>query len=338
MKRKLESAYNLFKAFYNYNHHKLVLSNYPLITLIEITNRCNLRCGFCARDAVKRHRGFGDMTLQQYKYILNKYSKSIRHLRIFLHGEPTLHPDLITMIRYARQTGAASVGFTTNGVLVTKNKFLEMAKAGLTVIAFSFEGVTPEIYEKLRVGAKYETVKKNILDACITKTQLNLNVDISINIIDSALTRPGLPKFLREWSRVDGLNRVDVSRLHDWVKNTDVTALQPQLPSWLPRVCPAPWFETVIQYNGNITPCCAWLYKPLGNIFTDDLYTVWNNAEFVNLRRQLIAGRYTHRYCKNCTSLPFSEGSYYMVKETNPYYPLSRNFWDVFIRKRIKHD
>lgn len=328
---KLENAYNLFRAFHNYHHQKTVLSNYPMITLIEITNLCNLNCHFCAREAVEKHRGFGTMTLTQYKYILRKYSKCIRHPRIFLHGEPTLHPDITEMIRLARQVGASSVGFTTNGILVTKESFLEMAEAGLTVIEFSFEGVTPEIYETLRPGARYETVKRNILDACAVKTERGLAVNMSINIIDNALTRNHIPDFLREWSSIDGLDRVDVSHLHDWVGNTDVSSLEPVHPPWLPEVCPAPWFGVVIQYNGWIVPCCAWIYKPLGNIFEENLYDVWNNKEFVSLRKSLLAGRETHPYCKNCFSLPFSAGSHYMVKKTNRLYPLSENFFNVFI-------
>jgi len=243
----------------------------------------------------------------------------------------------LEIIKVTKDVGAKSVGFTTNGVLVTKDFFRKMIDAGLNVIEFSFEGTDKGSFEYLRRGAKYEVVEQNILDACAVKVENNYDVNISINIIDNKFTHSCLKDFLQKWTKVEGLDRVDIASLGDWVGTVDVSGLQHSqaIKYNVLNVCPAPWFSVVIQYNGWVVPCCTWLYEPFGNIFQDDLKKIWNGPRFVNFRETMLKGRTNHPYCSKCKANPFSPNSPYLKKPTR-LYPFTYSFLKVFILEPLK--
>ena len=80
---------------------------------IEITNACNLNCSFC----IKNKRKINYMTVENYKYIINKIRDYTKEIYLHVLGEPLLHPDIISFIEYASNEGLM-VNITTNGYLI----------------------------------------------------------------------------------------------------------------------------------------------------------------------------------------------------------------------------
>ena len=76
-------------------------------------------------------------------------------------GEPLLHPRLEEMVRQAKSAGCVA-GFSTNATLLFPDRAEGFLEAGLDWIAYSIDGATPATYEKIRVGASFEKVMKNI--------------------------------------------------------------------------------------------------------------------------------------------------------------------------------
>lgn len=83
---------------------------------IEITTRCNLDCFYCAGRLYDNQR---DMPFDMFAEILDshvlKYGRPSRAI-LQGEGEPTLHPDLYKMSRYARQKYRLMTQITTNGL------------------------------------------------------------------------------------------------------------------------------------------------------------------------------------------------------------------------------
>jgi radical SAM protein with 4Fe4S-binding SPASM domain len=64
-------------------------------------------------------------------------------------GEPTLHPDLLPLIRYSSQKGM-KVSIVTNGRRFADLRLCEEAiEAGVDRVSISIEGTTPSIHEKI---------------------------------------------------------------------------------------------------------------------------------------------------------------------------------------------
>lgn len=316
----------LYHSFYEFHHRHVWLSTLPQITTIEVTNACNLNCPMCSRDAIIKQRGLGFMKLADFKAVVDKYHAQLFHVRLFLHGESTLHPDLPEMIAYLngyRGKNVRSIGLTTNGVLVSPEYFRRLVDAGLDNIEFSFEGIDKQTYESIRKGANFGQVKYHIQDAC--RINRERGIDVGINIIDMKQTHDGLPSFISEWSRVEGLSRIDIGRLHDWNETLNIDRFGGKDGNCLP-ICPAPWFNALIHWNLTVVPCCRWLSKPFGNILEQDLMEIWNCVEMMELRRAMLKGRSNHAYCRTCCYNPFTKGSPYLVKPSR-FYPCTLSFF-----------
>lgn len=66
-------------------------------------------------------------------------------------GEPLLQPRLVEWITEANTAGCET-GFLTNGFLLKRETAEQMISAGLDWIAFSMDGATADIYEKIRAS------------------------------------------------------------------------------------------------------------------------------------------------------------------------------------------
>lgn len=108
---------------------------------VQTGPRCNLRCTYC------NVHGGDDPRLFETEYVeslvdlaASKIDRSRGRATIdFIGGEPTLHPDLPRLIRYARAR-FDEVSICTNGVLLHKRPMLldALVDAGLTMIRYSF--------------------------------------------------------------------------------------------------------------------------------------------------------------------------------------------------------
>ncbi len=57
------------------------------------------------------------------------------------------------------------------------------------------------------------------------------------------------------------------------------------------RLCPYPWFNMNVTWQGEVVPCCRDLTPKtvLGNVFeVDSLWEIWNSPAYISLRKALI--------------------------------------------------
>lgn len=113
---------------------------------LSITDRCNFRCVYCMEPDVRfadRHSLLSvDEVLQLARACVRL---GVRRIRL-TGGEPTLHPELTSIIRcVAAIDGVEDVSMTTNGSLVTPATLDEWKGAGLRRLTFSLDAVTPEV-------------------------------------------------------------------------------------------------------------------------------------------------------------------------------------------------
>ena len=288
--------HNNFKILWQYHHRHLRLETPPKIMTVEVTNACNLNCLWCVREATEQ-RGIGIMTQPTFDRILQFCQQTHQtSLQLFMHGESTLHPDLTDYMRQAKQLGIATT-FTTNGTKVTKAYGRKLLDAGLRSICFSFEGTSKDAYENIRVGAEYETVKRNILDFLETRRNHNPRCRVKLSILDCEYTHDALDHFVDEWqNRVDDIIIVPV---HDWGgvlgKNVNMEGRH------APEVCFFPWYGFAVYWNGDIAPCC--MYEGdmgLGNIHDAGIMRLWNSDAYQTFRDNMLHDRDSLPICRDC--------------------------------------
>lgn len=116
--------------------------------LLEVTRRCNLDCRFCFADGDQP-----ELTLDELKrtvdHIIEKAGKPLLQLS---GGEPTLRDDLPELIVYAREQGLKYIQLNSNGLRLAQDEeyVKRLAEAGLSFVFMQFDGVTNQVYMKLR--------------------------------------------------------------------------------------------------------------------------------------------------------------------------------------------
>lgn len=123
----------------------------PILLLISVTERCNLRCKGCYSHAIKDDKKIiqEELSIQDYKKIFDEASELGISLITLVGGEPLLRNDLIELA-----TSYKNIIFSvyTNGILMT-NRFKEIILSYRNIIPFfSLEGFKAETDERRGAG------------------------------------------------------------------------------------------------------------------------------------------------------------------------------------------
>jgi len=158
MKRSENQQHNIRE----YRAGSLELESLPRVVYIEATNACNLRCPMCpitigvaAYLYPVKYFDWGHFDL------VRPYLETAERCMMSGGGEPLLHPRFLDMVAEVKKAGAQTI-FNTNGTLLTETIAKELVRLEADTISFSVDGATPETYARIRVGADFDAVERNI--------------------------------------------------------------------------------------------------------------------------------------------------------------------------------
>lgn len=111
--------------------------------IVNMTYRCNNHCIFCATGDMPPIDADVKKTKAKLK---NAFANGIRQLD-FDGGEPTLHPGLFEVIRFARELGFQEINLTTNGRLLAYPGFArKIVNSGIKSLLISLHGHSRELH------------------------------------------------------------------------------------------------------------------------------------------------------------------------------------------------
>jgi MoaA/NifB/PqqE/SkfB family radical SAM enzyme len=107
---------------------------------------CNNNCQFCYE---KNNRHLPDKaTSEAKKEILAAWEKGRKEIH-FIGGEPTIRPDILDLINYAKKIGFKHVHITTNGRMFAYPDFAKrMIASGIVEVTFSIHGHSGKVHDK----------------------------------------------------------------------------------------------------------------------------------------------------------------------------------------------
>ena len=116
---------------------------------IEVTRRCNFRCGHCFVDAgAARPVEFSGDEIQT---LLKDLAACGTHTVAWSGGEPLIRKDLEELTQFARRLGMA-IGLASNGFLASKQRLQALKSSGLGIVQISLDGPDPERASRWRQG------------------------------------------------------------------------------------------------------------------------------------------------------------------------------------------
>ena len=143
--------------------------SHTVLAIIDVTNRCNLRCPICFANAATTGYVY-EPSKEQIREILVNF-RSNRPVPApalqYSGGEPTVRPDLPELVRMAHEVGFRHVEVNTNGILLAKDieYFKTLKEAGMNTIYLQFDGLDDEIYKKVRGVPLLKVKQKSIENA-----------------------------------------------------------------------------------------------------------------------------------------------------------------------------
>jgi MoaA/NifB/PqqE/SkfB family radical SAM enzyme len=256
---------------------------------IEPTNRCNLKCKICFARNSKRQ--IGDMSIENFIKIVEELEdiQTIKMVALNFAGEPLLHPNFSGMLRWVANNGW-TVGFTTNGMLLTEEIARTIIETGVAKIDISLDAVGPRV-EQMRKGINYRTVRKNIIRLREIKDELKGNtiIGISCAFSEDNILRDPLMVLANMYEIVDKIKVCPV-------RNENGTYQRPELFERAKvenMMCESPRYYMGILWNGDAVPCCADISAQhvMGNVLKEGVMGVFNNEKYNKLRKS---------NCENC--------------------------------------
>lgn len=144
---------------------------------ISLTDNCNLRCIYCMPNNEVFNNINNILSFNDYKFIINVFSKiGIKKIR-FTGGEPLLYENLDKLIRYTKDTcGIEDICMTTNAIGLY-DKIDNLKINGLKKINISIDSLNEDKYKKITRGGDLKKVLK-ALDKCI-----DLGIKVKINCV-----------------------------------------------------------------------------------------------------------------------------------------------------------
>lgn len=238
----------------------------------------------------------GNMGLQTARDLLREHALGGgMSVKFNWRGEPTLYAGLAPLVYLAKHLGLVDTMLNTNGVALSESFSKKLIHYGLTMCAFSIDSIDPERYEKLRPGAKYGHVMKNLQTFCDNATKLDSDVFIRVQRIrypDEEMPFEMFADFFeRKFPRVNAV-------AENAYKEKDTSVLWKDIPS---EPCTQPWQRLIVAFDGQIGFCCEMnRFEPLGYYPDLTLRDAWKHPGLAKVREMMAKGEIP-KPCQKCT-------------------------------------
>jgi radical SAM protein with 4Fe4S-binding SPASM domain len=314
-------------SYYEFNGD---LNEYPVLSEIAVTYRCNLGCEFCYVG----DKEYPELNTSDLKKIIFKIYNEARVPSVsFTGGEPLLRKDIVSIVEYAHRIGLWT-NLITNGALLNEGLVKELKGAGLQSAQVSLEGPDPDIHDKITSvegsfcktidGIKY-LLKHNI--------PVHTNTTVSRHNIEHLQEMVLLAKSL-------GLNRLSMNLLIPcgtaidkrelWVSYKEIGEYILKIKRLAEKenikflwYSPVPMceFNTIafglgnkscaamtgllsIDPVGNILPCSSWR-EPIGSLLKRNFKDIWNSAMLSYFKK----ADYAPEICHSCLDFKICKGA-----------------------------
>jgi sulfatase maturation enzyme AslB (radical SAM superfamily) len=271
----------------------LLLRPFPPTVRIETVNACNGHCTICPHRVMRRPIRRMDDAL--FTRIVDECARGgCRELHLHNFGEPLLDDRLAARIRYAKRKGLPKVKIFSNGSLLDERWARELIAAGLDEIKISFDGATPEEYERIRAPLKFDRLIENLSRLVFLRNQMEAKMKIRIACCLTS-DKESTIRALRPI--VDGFS---FGKIHNWAgKDADEPREHVRKP------CSRLWRTLTVLAGGEVALCCLDYngQHVLGRVDEGtSLREVWHSGAYQEVRLRHVQGRQREiALCDNCS-------------------------------------
>lgn len=287
--QKYQELFELQRAWKTREYGEKHLKTWPLKVFVEPTNRCLMRCVYCARTHMERPEG--NMERENYEALLENFPKGV-HFTFCGNGEPLLHKDLPWMIRRAVEKGMITA-VITNAAALHHRMREALFETGLHRIQISMDTIYPDLFEKLTgKTARFEVVFKNLLDflwEARVERKVPVFVTISAVMVQEVKKNSAFLRWFWEKLPVDNFYEGPLLTLQTYSGRYKEAAKDLEGEKYRP--CVNPWTVALVDYDGTVKLCpqdfsSRWSVGKVGKGKT--LFQVINGKKAYRLRKAIL--------------------------------------------------
>jgi MoaA/NifB/PqqE/SkfB family radical SAM enzyme len=135
----------------------------PNVVFVDVTNRCNMDCPICIAKLGAMGFDFNP-PMKYFEHIFAEIAKIHPKPAVQLFGgEPTVRDDLPEILRIAYRHGLQAQ-LTTNGIRFADEEYCKEFCRAPIGMRFSLDGLTPDVYARLRNNPRACRLKLQALD------------------------------------------------------------------------------------------------------------------------------------------------------------------------------
>lgn len=314
----------------DYYEFKGEFNEYPVLSEIAVTYRCNLHCEFCY---VGEH-GHNELNTSDMKRVLFRIYHEAKVPSVsFTGGEPLLRSDIVELVSYASDIGLWT-NLITNATLLNKELVRALKESHLSSAQVSIEGPYAKLHDRITgMPGAFEATVEGIELFQKAGVPVHTNTTISRSNIDQAHEIVLLAKKM-DLSRLSmnllipcgsALYRKDI-----WVHYSEIGERILQLKhqaedlglkflwySPLPmckfnpiayglgnKSCAAITGLLSVDPMGNIIPCSSWR-KPVGSLLEQRFLDIWRSKDLDFYKNV----QYVPDECRRCPELDICKGA-----------------------------
>jgi len=115
---------------------------------ISLTDKCNMRCVYCMTEDMVFQPNAALLTAAEIRRLVQIFARvGVDKIRL-TGGEPTVHPDLLAIVRDIRAAGITRISMTTNGLRLAELA-VPLRQAGLERVNVSVDTLDPERFHRV---------------------------------------------------------------------------------------------------------------------------------------------------------------------------------------------
>lgn len=289
----------------------------PRSVKIEISPRCNYRCGFCALRT-REVQPKWDMDFELFKRITREMRDAgVEEIGVFYLGESFMNPRLLVdCIRYLkRDIGIPYVFLTSNASMAFPEAVEACMQAGLDSLKWSVNAADEEQFKAIMgvAGRLFDTALDNIESAWQIRQRGHYPTGLYASSIRydgaqlekmeqllSARVRPYVDEHywlpLYSMGAFATLREEQLGYRPTAGNQGRLEALREPLPCW------SAFTEGHVTAEGKLSACCfdATAHWTMGDLNQMPFMQAWHSPEFVKLRAAHLARDVRGTVCENC--------------------------------------
>lgn len=282
-----------------------VVTEFPLMVMVDTTTRCNLSCAHCPSSRLAEEPGYiGDIDVALYEKIINEIAAENKKtiVRPFDGGEPFMRKDIEDLIRFAKQSGIEYVSINSNGLLITKERCEKLLESGLDHIEVSIDAATPETYAVIRRSKHYCKLIENINYLLARRDATNNKMKVTVSFIKQRGNLHELELFHSRWQgKADG---VCIREYHQHNRLIDGSGAYKVEQKTERYPCPYLWGRIIINHDGRVRFCESdWrsTESVVGDVNVQTIKEIWHGKAYGEVRRTHLERKFEHSFCYECS-------------------------------------